>query len=157
LKYQKGDKIVVTRNKEFFATPFSSITLKKGYILTIIERSLEENVYNVSINKSTFLVQSNRLEEVTELENQLDKKYSKVIETGLTFGQAIDRALREGEKITREIWGGYWCVQKIRGLADFNSPTWKGHFLVATLKDGGHAMATPYQEDMFATDWMVVE
>ncbi|URJ76405.1 hypothetical protein MF621_004112 (plasmid) [Bacillus velezensis] len=40
---------------------------------------------------------------------------------------------------------------------DENLPDWKGEFLVATLKDGGYAIATPYQQDMFANDWMIVE
>ncbi|KMP65268.1 hypothetical protein TU57_10785 [Bacillus cereus] len=85
------------------------------------------------------------------------KRYSKVILSGLTYGRAVDMAIHEGKKVTRAIWDGYWCNQDIMGLQSESLPMWQGEFLVAVLKSGGYAIATPYQEDMHATDWMVVE
>lgn len=78
------------------------------------------------------------------------KMFSKVIERGLTFGQAMDKCIHERKKVSREVWGGYWEAKQIKC---FTQPIIK-----AVLKDNaGTAPATPYVADMFATDWMVVE
>lgn len=77
-------------------------------------------------------------------------RYTTVIEEGLSFGDAMN-ALMKGRKVTRVVWGGYWCKQ------DTKLPEWSGQFIVAALKEGGYAPAQPYQADMFANDWMVVE
>ena len=77
------------------------------------------------------------------------KMYSTVHETGLTYGEAMDKAIHEGKKVTREIWSGYWQQVTMKPLT---TPT-----LIAVLKDGaGITTATPYAEDKVATDWMVV-
>ncbi|MCZ7524325.1 DUF2829 domain-containing protein [Bacillus pacificus] len=66
-------------------------------------------------------------------------------------------ALMKGRKVTRVVWGGYWCKQVLLGKQDTKLPEWSGQFIVAVLKEGGYAPAQPYQADMFANDWMVVE
>ncbi|PEA25943.1 hypothetical protein CN984_12180 [Bacillus cereus] len=66
-------------------------------------------------------------------------------------------AIHEGKKVTRAIWDGYWCMQTIVGLENKELPQWHDDLLVAVLKGGGYAIATPYQADMHATDWMIVE
>ena len=69
----------------------------------------------------------------------------------MNFGEALEK-LKEGKKITREIWGGYWELSSLES----------GHgvsfdIIVAHLKDGGIAPAQAYQEDMLAEDWIVVD
>jgi hypothetical protein len=78
------------------------------------------------------------------------KMYQHVLEEGLSYGQAMDRAIIDRKKVTRAIWGGYWELQDLPGIT---TPT-----LVATLKDnGGTTTATAYAEDKVAMDWMVVK
>lgn len=73
-------------------------------------------------------------------------RYNKVVEEGLGFDKAME-ALLDGKKVSRAIWGGYWVIRD----------TEFGNLIVAELKDGGTAVATPYQEDMLAFDWRIVE
>jgi len=74
-------------------------------------------------------------------------RYTKLVKRGLTFGDAIN-ALHEGKKVTRAIWQGYWVIEDNEEF---------GEIIVAYLRDGGKAVASPYNEDMLAIDWMVVE
>lgn len=80
--------------------------------------------------------------------------YANVIEENLTYGQAMDKCIHEGKKISRSNWGGYWAVKNIIIFGEIPfKPT-----VFAVLKDNeGIVPATAYQEDMFATDWRVVE
>lgn len=75
--------------------------------------------------------------------------YSKVIRKNLSFGDAMNE-LRGGKKITRAVWGGYWQIL---------NPFVQGEdWIISFLKDNkGYAPAQPYQADMLASDWMVVE
>ncbi|MGN4667996.1 Thoeris anti-defense Tad2 family protein [Bacillus cereus group sp. MYBK234-1] len=75
--------------------------------------------------------------------------YSKVIKGNLSFGDALNE-LRAGKKVKRSIWGGYWRIL---------NPFVQGEdWIIAFLKDNkGYAPAQPYQADMLANDWMVVE
>lgn len=66
----------------------------------------------------------------------------------MNFGMAIE-ALKNGLKVTREIWGGFWQIEDIEGMV---APV-----IVAHLKTGGKCPATAYQEDMLAEDWKIVE
>lgn len=75
-----------------------------------------------------------------------NKRYNKVVECDLSFGQAMD-ALLDGEKISRSVWCGYWELRE----------TEFGMTIVAELKDGSKAVASPYQSDMLSFDWQVVE
>lgn len=81
----------------------------------------------------------------------------------LTFGQAL-QALKEGKSIKRSIWGGRWYLAKDARLSG-PSPIGGGYtmacqfsnIIVAELKDnGGVAPAQPYQADLLAEDWEVV-
>lgn len=75
--------------------------------------------------------------------------YTTVVEDNLSFGDAMN-ALRTGKKVTRSIWGGYWQI--------INPFTQGEDWIVAVLKDNkGLAPAQPYQSDMLANDWMIVE
>lgn len=73
-------------------------------------------------------------------------RYNRVIEEGLGFDKAME-ALLDGKKVTRAIWQGYWEIRD----------TEFGNLIVAELKSGGKAVATPYQEDLLAFDWQIVE
>lgn len=76
--------------------------------------------------------------------------FDKVIEKNLTYGQATDKAIHEGKKVTRKIWKGYWELRMLEGIT---IPT-----LVAVLRgNAGVTIATAYAEDKMAKDWMVVE
>lgn len=76
--------------------------------------------------------------------------YNQVLETGLTYGQAMDAVIHEGKKVSREVWRGYWELRSFPGITN--------PVLIAVLKDnGGTTTATPYTEDILAKDWMVVE
>jgi len=74
-------------------------------------------------------------------------RYTKILSGTMSFGDAIN-ALLEGKKVTREVWLGYWVIEDHE---DF------GEIIVAYLRDGGKAVATPYNADMLALDWIVVE
>lgn len=82
----------------------------------------------------------------------------------LDFGTALVH-LRQGQKIRRAIWKGYWFLASnvhcqcptpghkgyIRGF-DFNQ------LIVATFaNNGGCAPAQPYQADILAHDWEVID
>ena len=79
----------------------------------------------------------------------------------LTFGQALE-LLKQGYKIKRAHWLGYWYLQKkvavdvIHGDS-MDSVKSISEMIVAKLADGGYAPATPYQGDILATDWEVYE
>jgi Protein of unknown function (DUF2829) len=73
-------------------------------------------------------------------------RYEEIIREGLTFGDAIN-ALHNGHKVTRAVWGGYWVIEDNEEF---------GEIIVAYLKDGGKSVATPYNADMLALDWMIV-
>lgn len=73
--------------------------------------------------------------------------YSKVLIANLSFDEAW-KMHRQGHRIARAIWGGYWEARNVEPF---------GLITVAVLKDGGYAPAMAYPGDMWADDWMVVE
>lgn len=69
----------------------------------------------------------------------------------MNFGEALEE-LKQGKKITREVWRGYWELSSLEST--------KGDafdIIIAHLEDGGVAPAQAYQQDMLAEDWKVVE
>lgn len=87
--------------------------------------------------------------------------------TGLTFSEAL-YVLKEGRKVTRAIWNGYWFYSPSGIFMDGNvKPTpeseglsicFSGGVIIAVLADGsGYAPAQPYQSDLLAEDWLIVE
>lgn len=70
----------------------------------------------------------------------------------MTFGEALE-ALEEGHKVKRSIWGGYWVIEEWEKSGYEKSYP----LIVAYLKDGGYAPAQPYQADILAKDWEIVE
>ncbi|MFT8930027.1 MAG: MW1434 family type I TA system toxin [Sporolactobacillus sp.] len=77
----------------------------------------------------------------------------------MAFSEALI-ALKDGKKVKRHDWGGYWFYTS--GLSGWepNGTTRviMNSMIVAKLKNnGGYVPATPYQEDLLADDWEVVE
>lgn len=72
----------------------------------------------------------------------------------MNFGQALEE-LKKGKKVKRSFWGGYWFISKVP--VDTELTEWIEPFIIARLKDGGWAPAQPYQGDLLANDWEVVE
>jgi hypothetical protein len=70
----------------------------------------------------------------------------------MNFSQALEE-LKNGKKIMRSFWGGYWVIEEWdkQGF-DKSYP-----LIVAYLKDGGYAPAQAYQSDILADDWEVIE
>lgn len=159
-KYQINDKIKFTKDTSIPLSPFHSMILRKGKELEVVDVTVDDYKVMNTNDSSTMTLSRSIIEESTISIRPAvvsNKRYSKVIETGLTYGKAVDMAIHEGKKATRAIWDGYWCTQTIAGLQSEQVPQWQGEFLVAVLKGGGYAIATPYQADMHATDWMIVE
>lgn len=84
----------------------------------------------------------------------MEKMFGEVVDKGLSYGQAMHEAIVNGKCIARKGWGGYWYNQQPEN-PDIDLFTVS--VLVAVLKDGIHAVpATPYNEDIQANDWMIV-
>lgn len=82
----------------------------------------------------------------------------------MNFGEAL-QALKEGKSIKRSIWGGRWYLAKDAVLSG-PSPIGNGYkmscqfsnIIVAELRDrGGVAPAQPYQADILAEDWEIID
>lgn len=83
----------------------------------------------------------------------------------MNFGEAL-QALKNGKRVTRAIWGGYWQLVK-NGRMEWDSDAGEGYksacsfnngIIIAVLRDnGGVAPAQPYQADLLAEDWQIVE
>lgn len=80
----------------------------------------------------------------------------------MNFGQALE-ALKQGKKVARSIWGGYWFLAKNpiakqdKGKGYYDYFSFENGLIVAVLKDnGGCAPAQPYQADLLAEDWEIV-
>ncbi|QRV11330.1 DUF2829 domain-containing protein (plasmid) [Bacillus velezensis] len=158
-KYQDGD-LIAFKNATIIpaSTALEILTFASGEKATIIGVSSNEYIIKREGSDTNLSLSHIMVDGVAEKVIAVDnKRYSSILQKGLTFGRAIDKALCEGKKVSREVWDGYWCKQTVDGQMDENLPDWRGEFLVAALKDGGYAIATPYQEDMFANDWMIVE
>lgn len=81
----------------------------------------------------------------------------------MTFSEAL-KLLKEGKKVKRAIWGGYWFLSnnpkcdEVLGNGYTRSFEFQNGLIVAVLKNnGGCAPAQPYQADLLAEDWEVVE
>jgi hypothetical protein len=67
----------------------------------------------------------------------------------MDFSEAL-KCLKEGRRVTRSIWGGWWEMKEVPGLT--------GLTIVAHLKDdAGDVPAQPYQQDILATDWIALD
>lgn len=80
----------------------------------------------------------------------------------MTFGEAVE-ALKQGKRVKRSIWGGYWFLMNAAQVSEEDElgyekmatllPT-----IFAVLKDGqGVTVAQPYQNDILAEDWEIVQ
>lgn len=80
----------------------------------------------------------------------------------MNFSQALE-ALKQGKKVKRAVWGGYWFIKKNVAVDIIPGDSMDSvgvirEMIVAKLKDnGGYAPATPYQADILAEDWEIVE
>jgi hypothetical protein len=79
---------------------------------------------------------------------------------GFGFDLAI-RYLKEGRKVKRHNWGGYWFIPKfyVRVYSEVTDRySYANKMIMAKLKNnGGLAPATPYMADMLAEDWELVQ
>lgn len=86
----------------------------------------------------------------------------------MNFGEAL-KALKEGKKVARSVWGGYWYLAE-KVIIQHNPVLYPkdvvGTFnwcsldklIIAVLKDNqGIAAAQPYQEDILSEDWLIVD
>lgn len=81
----------------------------------------------------------------------------------MNFGQALEY-LKIGKRIKRKDWGGYWFLAETPECEQKKPDGYNQYFsfnnglIVAVLRDnGGCASAAPYQADLLAEDWEVVE
>jgi Protein of unknown function (DUF2829) len=78
----------------------------------------------------------------------------------VNFGQALE-AMKQGKKAKRKHWGGYWFIGYVEIREPIPYTKWSNidstQMIIARLKDGGYVPATPYQEDLLAEDWEVIE
>jgi hypothetical protein len=84
----------------------------------------------------------------------------------MNFGQALE-VLKQGKKVKRAHWGGYWfipepngtyCCEIVDKKKGISIQRKMNPMIVACLKDNaGYASATAYQEDLLAEDWEIVE
>jgi hypothetical protein len=81
----------------------------------------------------------------------------------MNFGEALEH-LKQGKKIRRSIWGGYWELHYNVHLnsdgdrVDQKKERHLDQLIVAVLRDNkGIAPAQTYQEDILAEDWLIVE
>ena len=141
------------RVKIKFANESLSKLLKIKDGINIIDS--KSNTFN---NTTELLLESNDFGEVGEgcepseayfkdVSDMPIRRYRQVIKTNLSYGEAMI-ALGNGDAVTRDIWFGYWKIEVIKGLSN--------PIIIATCKDGSRVPSTPYQEDMAATDWMIV-
>lgn len=83
----------------------------------------------------------------------------------MTFSNALEH-LKQGKRVARSSWGGYWFISTmpLTGLERFEQDGERvarvysmEPVIVAKLKTGGYAPATPYQADLLADDWGLVD
>lgn len=73
------------------------------------------------------------------------------------FSEALE-LLKQGKKVKRKHWGGYWYIPKGRVVINDERFILMNETIVACLKDnGGYAPAQPYQEDLLSEDWEEVK
>jgi hypothetical protein len=75
---------------------------------------------------------------------------------GLTFSEALE-LLKQGKRVKRAIWGGYWFIPQVTVYVCDVVEEPMSQMIVAAVKDGSYAPATPYQADLLANDWEEVE
>jgi len=74
----------------------------------------------------------------------------------LSFGEALE-LLEAGHKVTRAVWSGYWIIAQLTNVTGDPAYDDKPHKMIyAYTKYGDIAPATPYQSDMLAKDWKLV-
>lgn len=75
----------------------------------------------------------------------------------MNFGEALE-VLKEGKSIKRAEWLGFWEISTMTYMEDLSD--WLGTIIVARHIGGDldkSKPAQPYQEDILAEDWEVVE
>lgn len=73
----------------------------------------------------------------------------------MNFGQALE-LIKQGKKVKRAHWGGYWYIDKIR-IKPHPEHAVFTNMILAFTKDYRYVPATAYQEDLLAEDWEIVE
>lgn len=72
----------------------------------------------------------------------------------LSFSEALE-LMKQGKKVKRLNWGGYWFIPKKVLVSDGKEFAYETNpMIMACLKNaGGYINATPYMEDLLAEDW----
>lgn len=155
--YKAGDHIKFTNILVMPVSPYHMFKIEKGE--EYIVKKVDTTYYEIESLKNRHVIRvplridglsEKVVNENTSVEN---KRFDTILCDNLTFSEAM-KALNQGVKVTRSIWGGFWKIQNVF-TADLELDPKKS--IVAYLKDGGWALASPYQEDMLADDWMIVE
>jgi len=73
----------------------------------------------------------------------------------MNFGQAIE-ALKEGKKVKRGIWGGYWFIPVSEPYIESEKAPMRPMIVAYLANNGGYVPAQAYQADMLAEDWEIV-
>lgn len=73
----------------------------------------------------------------------------------MTFSEALE-AVNNGSYVTRAVWGGYWFMD-IPLLENNGKKCHMQPMIIAKLKTGELVPAQPYQQDLLAKDWQIIE
>jgi hypothetical protein len=127
----------------------SSLGLKNIYTEPMSVEIINNTNMSVDKNSNPDKVAKEIFKKMTKANKKGDNdmKFKNVVKDNMSFGDAVN-ALHEGRKVSRSIWEGYWVIEDREEF---------GEVIVAYLKDGGKAVAQPYNQDMLALDWRVVE
>jgi Protein of unknown function (DUF2829) len=153
----------VTYQSGFFVTQF-----REGSLIRLVEHNwlsddktidhiVTIDVYENNAFKGRYEVPFSFLAENAEgvvSSQSSDKLFKNVSRDNLTFGQALE-ALKKGKKVARKHWGGYWVIATTGVF--YNEDLHGTDMIIAHTKDDRYVPASPYQEDVLAEDWMVVE
>lgn len=127
------------------------LKIKNGINLISTQTDTFLNTTDILLESENFeYTQEGSMPIIIDMSDILDVptyKYKTVLANDLSYSEAMF-ALKNGKAVTRKSWFGYWEKETITGLTY--------PIIVATTKDGARVPATPYQEDMLATDWMTV-
>lgn len=135
-------------------TPEAAEKIKKRVVELLSAKLADDTTLDISVQDT--------MDGVSVVVNAVKSKASKVeglrfthvSQRNLAFHEAME-ALDNGFKVARNIWGGYWHMVDVAKW-DNEGIKYKKQ-IVAELKDGGWAIASPYQDDMLANDWMIVD
>lgn len=75
----------------------------------------------------------------------------------MDFSDALEAMRYDQLKVKRKGWGGYWFIPITSVYVHDVAEEPMSPMIVARTKEGYYAPATPYQSDLLADDWEIVE